>query len=258
MQDDHGNDIFTVQDAQKLRTHFISLLLERDEMAEQLEAHRRVLEELADIRRLLIADRVPFAATATTNGSARHYADGAGAPPSVDIAGDIGADTDEADCDQGEASMLEPSAADRRDEQSSDDDPDGVGSCASQIEKATADDEAFSDGAGNVASVSDREAFSLDGGHADCLDESEACERHLAETSARPPSGTLLSKILELIEQSGQPLSRWDVQKRLRLARMPSAELSRLTQQGHLIRTGEGIYAASKRRDTGPIQATGD
>jgi hypothetical protein len=67
---DYGNSIiFTVNEARALRGRFISLLLERDELSAELEAHRLVLEELEDIRRFLAADPVSFVATAKANSS---------------------------------------------------------------------------------------------------------------------------------------------------------------------------------------------
>lgn len=55
MQDasDYGNVVFTVQEARALRGRFISLLLERDELSAELEAHRQVLAELEDLRPFL-------------------------------------------------------------------------------------------------------------------------------------------------------------------------------------------------------------
>jgi hypothetical protein len=55
MQDesDYGNLTFTVQEARALRSRFVHLLLERDRLSAELEAHRQVLAELEDLRPFL-------------------------------------------------------------------------------------------------------------------------------------------------------------------------------------------------------------
>jgi hypothetical protein len=73
----------------------------------------------------------------------------------------------------------------------------------------------------------------------------------------RPQEGTLLARILELIEASDRPKRPWQIQKELRLARMPSAELSWLLTMGCLIRPKEGIYAVPGRNYGGSSVAEG-
>jgi hypothetical protein len=63
----NGEPTFTVGEAQRLRSSFLRLLLERDELEEKLQAHMLVLRELEDLRRF-IDDPTPFAAVASTNG----------------------------------------------------------------------------------------------------------------------------------------------------------------------------------------------
>jgi hypothetical protein len=105
MQDasDYGDSRFTVQEARALRGRFISLLLERDELSAELEAHRLVLAELEDLRRFLAGNPAPFTAVAATNGhlaTARAQADDAGERHrSDDTARDDAGDARESDAD---------------------------------------------------------------------------------------------------------------------------------------------------------------
>lgn len=65
---------------------------------------------------------------------------------------------------------------------------------------------------------------------------------------ARPSEGTLLGRILNAIESSSKPRRTWQLQKQLNLPRAPSPELSRLVQQGHILRLGEALYGIPGRR----------
>jgi hypothetical protein len=62
------------------------------------------------------------------------------------------------------------------------------------------------------------------------------------EAGGKPPAGTLLARILDLLDQSSRPKRPWQIQKELGLPRVPSAELSRLVGKGYVVRLREGVY----------------
>lgn len=63
----------------------------------------------------------------------------------------------------------------------------------------------------------------------------------------RPAPDTLLGRILNALETSTRPRRPWQLQQELSLSRAPSAELSRLISQGHVVRLREGVYGAVGR-----------
>ena len=218
MQDstDHGNGPFTVQEAQALRARFIDLLLRCDELSAELESHRLVLAELEDIRRFLTDGTKPFIATAATNG---HLAT---ARAQANIR-ESNADTSHTG-ETTRGNSREQDAA----ESHTGENPDA--------------DRGETD-AGDAHVPVYKPPFLNVSNHND--DAAVTATSHTGVTPERPQQGTLLLKIVELFEASDRPLSRWDVQKRLGLTRMPSAELSKLVSQSRLVRVREGVYAAA-------------
>jgi len=73
-----------------------------------------------------------------------------------------------------------------------------------------------------------------------------------------PAPGTLLAKILSLIEQSARPKRPWQVRKELGLPRLPCAELSRLVSEGHLVRVKGACYGLPNRDYNDVVSAEGD
>jgi hypothetical protein len=67
------------------------------------------------------------------------------------------------------------------------------------------------------------------------------------EAGGKPPAGTLLARILDLLDQSSRPKRPWQIQKELGLPRVPSAELSRLVGKGYVVRLREGVYGVVGR-----------
>jgi hypothetical protein len=67
------------------------------------------------------------------------------------------------------------------------------------------------------------------------------------EAGGRPPAGTLLARILDLIEQSARPKRPWQVRKELGLSRLPCAELSKLKEEKCLVRVRDGCYGIPGR-----------
>jgi hypothetical protein len=67
------------------------------------------------------------------------------------------------------------------------------------------------------------------------------------EAGGKPPAGTLLARILDLLDQSSRPKRPWQIQKELGLPRVPSAELSRLVGKGWVVRLREGVYGVVGR-----------
>jgi hypothetical protein len=77
------------------------------------------------------------------------------------------------------------------------------------------------------------------------------------EAGGRPPAGTLLARILDLIEQSARPKRPWQVRKELGLSRLPCAELSKLTAEKCLVRVRDGCYGIPGRDYGGAASAEG-
>jgi hypothetical protein len=86
---------------------------------------------------------------------------------------------------------------------------------------------------------------------------STAAPRPPVDAGGKPPAGTLMARILDLIEQSARPKRPWQVQRELDLPRLPSAELSRLVSQHYLVRVKEGCYGIPGRDYGGAASAEG-
>jgi hypothetical protein len=254
---DYSNAIFTVQDAKALAERFVSLLLERDQLRRDIHDLRLILGELSSLRQFMTDDPAPFTATAATNGhltTASVQADDAGERHrSDDTARDDAGDARESDADTSHTVETTPGNSREQDIAES-----HIGEKpADERCGETADDDAnlykpliLSD----FEQADDAAAFES---NIPAVVMNVTARSHPGETPERPPANTLLLKIVELFEQNHRSLSRWDVQKRLGLTRMPSAELSKLVSQGHLVRVQEGVYGVAGRHYADSIQAKG-
>jgi len=170
-----------------LRSSFLRLLLERDEPSAELETHRLVLAELADLRQF-IHDDPAFVATASSNGhraTARAQADGPGDRPHSD---DAAPELDDVTTE----SQAETPATERRGETDAGDDARDQDADTAPMPPATtpAGADTALPAAGKRHTREDPPA-----------DNSEL----VPETPKRPPPGTLMERILTAIEQSDKP-----------------------------------------------------
>jgi hypothetical protein len=85
-----------------------------------------------------------------------------------------------------------------------------------------------------------------------------AAPRPPAEAGRRPPAGTLLAKVFDVIERSQRPRRSWQIQRELGLRRSPSPELSRLVSLRFVERLKEGVYSIPGRDYAGVASAEGN
>jgi hypothetical protein len=273
MQDpsNYGNVAFTVKEARALRGRFINLLLERDELSAELEAHRQVLEELEDLRRFLADDPTPFTATVATNGhhhSARAQAEDPEEPHRRDDTAAIAADDAREPAERYRSGTPADDARETPPDERRDETDAGDGNVLydppSQIETPAAvvmasDDTALAsrpaDNAAERPAAERRGETDADNLQNPLLSNEMNSElvtlAPAAVSHERPPQGTLMERILTAIEASDRPRRGWHLQKELGLPRVPTPELSRLVKRGFLTRHGESIYGVAGRKYEG-------
>jgi hypothetical protein len=218
-----AKELLTLREAQQLRQRFLSLIEERDKLGQALEEHKLILAEFETLRAFL--GEAPAGAMAVNGASNGHLAardQGSTALPTQAEAADVTApDPDPAEVER------DATGADLQAEAEM-----SPGIVNAEVQRHPGE-----------TPVDDRR--------------NEPNSDESGGGNARPPAGTLMARILGLIEQSDRPKRPWQVQKELNLSRMPSAELSRLVAMGWLTRPKEGIYAIPGRDYGGSVSTEG-
>lgn len=258
----------TIDEARELAARISAVISERDELLEEVQYWRQVVAELESLRQFLDEDS---AAAITVNGavnghlaSARGYAPTEASPipdsptpptavkpeepSSAEDAGVVNAllqnplVQSDVNSPSNEADQAAPAVTPKSKTLTVAEDVEPQGHTGETVPDVSCEPNTPESHAGGMA-ADDRQ---------DAQDASES------QTGEVPASGTLLSRIVDVIAQSDRPKRPWQIQKVLGLARLPSAELSRLVAQGALVRVREGVYGMPGRDYGGSNLLEGD
>jgi hypothetical protein len=239
MQDEtpYGAPALSIEAARDLVNRVAAVIEERDELRCEVRNLRLIVSEIQSLYEFINTDPAIAMATATTNGSMRDPAadDERGSEARRQLCGVQTADDDDGR-DQ----------ADDRDEQDAAD-ANATPYQPNDWERPPVDDA----GPGPETSAADRgeqNAGESNAGEATSADVADPAKPDAEpETPGRPQEGTLLARILKVIEASDRPRRSWQIERELGMSRPLSSELSKLVKMGFLVRLREGVFGLAER-----------